>query len=346
MLWIDFELPLYEFICFNLRRSGNLVVAFFITLSIFSKGVKADMPIFGVSTIAGTGSTGNSADGSKASSAAIGQASNVWLNPAGEIFIGDQGYDIARKVTTSGIMSRFAGSGSSTSSGNGGNAKLAGMSPYGICGDTANTYIYIAEFSLNTVRRIQVSNNILTGFAGGGSAINDNGKATSAKLSSPSSCAVDTVGNVYITDRGNSLIRKVTISSGIINIVAGVVGSTTVAAGSVPATSSPLNSPFQIYLDSTATLFINVKSHNLVRKIDLTSTSKTLVTVIGKFFIFIILFLVYFLVSSFFLSPLFRHWCFGQRKYRYGWQRRTCYKRQSRKWVRNHWRYNGKIVCE
>ncbi len=261
--------------------SGNFVVVLFVTWNVFNKGVTAVNPVFTVSTIAGIKQNGDGAEGSKATSAAIGQSVDIWHNPAGELFISDSTYNFVRKVSSDGTMSHFAGTGSSTSSGNDGKATSAGIRTYGICGDTVNSFMYFAEANNNLVRRLEVSSNIVTAFAGSGNDINDNGPATSANINGPIYCSVDTVGDVYITDKNNNLIRKVTISSGIITSVAGVYGYTAYYGEGLPVTSSALNSPQQIFLDSTATLYIYVRTHARVRKLDLTATDKTLVTVIG-----------------------------------------------------------------
>ncbi len=259
------------------------MTSFFAMSGIFSQCVVADDPVFKVSSVVGINQQGDDADGSKASSAKIGKPVDVWLNPAGEQFIADNTYFVVRKVSTDGTFSRFAGTGSSTASGNGGKATSAGLTIRGMCGDTANSMMYFTSTSDHTVRRIQLSNNIITAFAGLGSAINDNGKATSAKLNTPFNCAVDTMGNVFIADKLNYLVRKVTISTNIITSVAGVAGSITFVADGAPATSSPLDAPQHIYLDSSATLYIFVYNHYRVRKMDLTSNNKALVTVIGNF---------------------------------------------------------------
>ncbi len=259
-----------------------MVIVFCAICGTFSDGV--NIPAFTVSSFAGTHVLANGGDGSKASSTTIGSPTDVWVNPAGELFLTDANYNIVRKVATDGIINSFAGSGRITLSGNGGKATSAGMIAYGICGDTANSFMYFVDGIANTVRRLEVSSNIIDAFAGSGSVINDNGPATNAKLSSSVTyCAVDTVGDVYLSDTGNNLIRKVTTGNGFITSVAGVAGLSTFVADGAPATSSPLNSPQQIYLDTTATLYIYVKTHYRVRKLDLTLTiDKSLVTVIGK----------------------------------------------------------------
>jgi hypothetical protein len=58
------------------------------------------------------------------------------------------------------------------------------------------------------------------------------------------------LGNVYIADSGNSRIRKVTISTGIITTIAGT-GTAGYTGDNGPATSAGLNEPYGVALDST-----------------------------------------------------------------------------------------------
>jgi DNA-binding beta-propeller fold protein YncE len=60
---------------------------------------------------------------------------------------------------------------------------------------------------------------VIATVAGGGASLGDNGPATSAQLLYPDGVAVDSAGNLYIADTGNSRIRKV--SNGAITTVAG-----------------------------------------------------------------------------------------------------------------------------
>ena len=60
------------------------------------------------------------------------------------------------------------------------------------------------------------------------------------------------LGNVYITDSGNSRIRKVTISTGIISTIAGT-GAVTYGGDGGAATSAFLYGPMGISLDTSGT---------------------------------------------------------------------------------------------
>ena len=130
--------------------------------------------------------------------------------------------------------------------------------------------IYIADLSNHRIRKVTVSTGIISTIAGTGtnSYSGDNGAATSAKLNYPCGVGLDTAGNVYIADSRNNRIRKVTISTGIIErlfnymntygiitTIAGTGGSMThgYSGDNKPATSATLNDPRGVALDSAGT---------------------------------------------------------------------------------------------
>ncbi len=91
--------------------------------------------------------------------------------------------------------------------------------------------LYIADFASARVRKVSpdgtittVAGNGVNGFSG------DGGLATSAELSSPAGLAVDSAGNLYITDGPNARIRKVT-PAGIITVTPGFAVPVSVVAG-------------------------------------------------------------------------------------------------------------------
>ena len=83
-----------------------------------------------------------------------------------------------------------------------------------------------------TITAIAGNNQTSIGGYGG-----DGGPALSATLNGPSSIAVDSVGNVYISDQSNALIRELNVQTGVLKIIAGV--PPTKCTGTVCTTINP-----------------------------------------------------------------------------------------------------------
>ncbi len=142
-------------------------------------------------------------------------------------------------------ISTIAGTGAVGSSGDGSAATSATLStPFAVAVDSAGN-IYIADEFNNKVRKVGPDGTIST-FAGNGTAGygGDGGPATSAQFASPSGIAVDASGNVYISDSGNNVVRKVT-TDGNVNTVAGTPTGQTIAYGGDggPAIAAQLYNP-------------------------------------------------------------------------------------------------------
>jgi hypothetical protein len=122
--------------------------------------------------------------------------------------------------------------------------------PYDITLDSAGN-IYIAAAASQRIRKVTVSTGIITTFAGTGSQSfsGDGGAATSAALYYPAGLAVDLSDNVYISDKGNYRVRKVTASTGIITTFAGT-GSASYSGDNGPATSAALYMIWGLDVDS------------------------------------------------------------------------------------------------
>jgi uncharacterized protein (TIGR03437 family) len=203
--------------------------------------------------VAGTGVTGYSGDNGPATSAELSFVTGIALDGDGNLFILDQGR--VREVS-GGIITTVAGDGTFGYSGDGGPA-TAGQwrQPVGIAADATGA-IYIADSGNNRIRK--VAHGVITTVAGNGKAgySGDGGPSISAELSSPNGVAVDTSGNLYIADLGNSRIRKV--SGGVITTVAGN-GMAGFSGDGGSATSAAL-SPDGIAVDSVGNLYISDES--------------------------------------------------------------------------------------
>ncbi len=101
----------------------------------------------------------------------------------------------------------------------------------------------------------------------------DNGAATSAKLNYPSGVSLDSTGNMYIADRYNHRIRKVTVSTSIITTIAGSSTGSSLSGDGGMATSAALNYPFSVLIDSSSNLYIVDSDNNVIRFVSDSSDS-------------------------------------------------------------------------
>lgn len=227
-----------------------------------------------ITTIAGNGTAGFSGDGGPASSARLNFPSGIALDPAGNLFIADNGNHRIRKITVSGVISTVAGTGVSGFGGDGSSAVSALIQqPNGVAIDAAGN-LFIADTGDNRIRKVNVEG-IITTVAGDGTRGfgGDGGAATLARLNAPGGIAVDSAGNLFVADHSNHRIRKVT-RAGIITTIAGN-GSPGFSGDAGPAISAQLSWPVSVVLDSTGNNLYIVDLSKRVRKITFPAGSQT-----------------------------------------------------------------------
>jgi trimeric autotransporter adhesin len=217
--------------------SGNL----YITDNFYNVIRKIDNSTGIITTVAGNGCQVDggaggwfSGDGGPATLAELNRPQAICLDKSGNIYIADYYNNLIRKVTDStGIIITVAGNGyggwrgigtwSGAYAGDGGQATEAELhGPDGITVDDSNNLI-ISDGWNNVIRKVTTSNGLITTIAGNGIAgyRGDSGLATAARLYSPIA-SLDTVGNIYIADGGNNVIRFINHNTGIITTIAGV----------------------------------------------------------------------------------------------------------------------------
>ncbi len=232
-----------------------------------------------ITTVAGTGVAGFSGDAGPATSAELNDPGDVAVDTAGNLYIADFRNHRVRKVNGSGTITTVAGNGVQGFSGDGGPATAAKLDrPSGVGLDSAGN-LYIADSGKSRVRKVNGSGKINTvagngvqGFSG------DGGPATKAKLNFPVDVAADGSGNLFISDSGNSRIRKVN-GSGRISTVVGATNVGAFSGDGGPATKARLSNPSgKLAVDNHGNLYIADHGNNRVRKVN---GSGTITTVAG-----------------------------------------------------------------
>ncbi|HEX5000693.1 MAG TPA: hypothetical protein VFY29_20890 [Terriglobia bacterium] len=230
-----------------------------------------------IQTIAGT-SSGFSGDGGPGTSAQISLPHGLAVDPSGNLFIADTGNDRIRKVTPDGVISTFAGTGTSGFSGDGGPATAARLwMPEDVAVDLVGN-VYIADRRNHRIRKVSPSGTITT-VAGNGTLGygGDGGPATAAALLDPFGVAVDAWGNIFIADTGNSRIRQVD-GTGTISTVAGTAIAGYSGDGG-PANQARLSGVYDVVVAAAGDIYIADRGNNRVRRV---GTNGIISTVAGN----------------------------------------------------------------
>ncbi len=215
--------------------------------------------------VAGNGTAGYTGDTTQASTASISYPTGVAVDLAGNVYLTDYTHSRIRMVNSAGIINTIAGNGKPVFSGDNGPAKSAGMDPYDVAADTQGN-LYIADKLNDRIRKITPNGNITT-VAGTGTPgySGDGGLATAAQLTTPEGVAVDANGNLYITDFGNSVVRRVT-SGGLITTIAGTGTYFPATGDGGPAIAAQID-PVRVAVDTTGSVYVSDGINDRIRKL-------------------------------------------------------------------------------
>jgi hypothetical protein len=216
-------------------------------------------------TIAGTGGTTFFGNNIPATGAELYYPTGVASDSSGNIYIADRSNCVVREVNGgTGIITTFAGT-TCGYSGDGGPATSAQLNqPYKLAVDSSNN-VYIADTANCVVRK--VSSGTITTFAGKGVCgyLGDGGAATGAELYEPDGVAVDNLGNVYIADEYNYVVRKV--SGGNISTFAGNHTYGYTGDGGT-ATSAEFTYVLDVAVDGFGNVYIADQYNQRIRKVN------------------------------------------------------------------------------
>ncbi|AMR34026.1 hypothetical protein A0256_22550 [Mucilaginibacter sp. PAMC 26640] len=217
-----------------------------------------------VSIVSGKSGDYNFANGDADLDAKYRYPVGVATDGSGNLYVADLANADIRKISITGRVTTLAGTNAAGSANNTNGSNASFNEPYAVATDL-NGNVYVADSKNNKIRKITPSGATTT-FAGSGAAGQTNGTGTLAAFESPKGVATDVLGNVYVLDAANSMIRKITPSGVTTRLAGSGYYLFTDGIGPLAAFSYPLG----IAADADGQLYISDSNNKAIRKIQTT----------------------------------------------------------------------------
>lgn len=207
---------------------------------------------------------------------------DVVADSFGNLYVPDTNNHTIRKISAAGVVSTFAGKAGVIGSSDGQGATALFNYPQGVTMDNNNN-LYVSDTNNHTIRKIPTSGafagvvSTLAGSAGNTGFVN--GSGSTVRFYYPKGLAVDSVGNIYVADRYNHAIRKITPDG----VVSTFAGSATGVPGNVDGkgTAAGFTYPWGVAADSTGNVYVADTDNHTVRKITPAGDVSTLAGAVG-----------------------------------------------------------------
>jgi trimeric autotransporter adhesin len=236
-----------------------------------------------ITTVVGfsPGNPGFSGDGGPATSATLNQPGGVAVDGSDNLYIADTDNAAVRKVvaSTNQITTIVGHQGYGFGGDNGPGASATLTNPFGLAVDSAGD-VWIADYWNNRIRLYSGSNLTIATVVGNGT-VGDGGPATSASLHFPRSPALDSQGDLFITDAQNNRIREVNATTQVISTVVGngipCPQPTQTCGDGGPATSASIYVPRTVTIEPSGNLLVADANDNRIREV----VAGTITTIAG-----------------------------------------------------------------
>jgi sugar lactone lactonase YvrE len=254
---------------------GNVYVA-----DSFNDTIRKISPAGDVTTLAGVAGQAGSEDGIGAAARFYGP-SDIAVDHSGNVYVADVANETIRKIAVDGTVGTLAGlaGGSGYREGQATFARFnfSGGLPLhvGITADQSGT-AYVSDTFNHCIRKISPDGKTAILAGSPGQAGSADGSGSAARFNQPEGITIDAAGTLFVTDTGNSTIRKIT-PDGVVTTVAGVPGD--VGSTDGIGTAARFDHPSGLSTGATGEIFVTDTRNNSVRKI---SAGGAVTTIAGK----------------------------------------------------------------
>lgn len=247
------------------------------TLTVKSATSSLNGNIYRCSVTNSTGSANSLPATLTVNSAILPVPSALIVSAAGTLTVSDSSNNTIQTIGANWAMTSLAGTSGQQGSTDGAGAAALFRQPNGVAIDSSGN-VYIADTGNSIIRRISVAGVVTTVAGSSSNQSYRDGTGTSAWFNSPSALTVDGVGNVYVADSGNAVIRKIAVD-GTVTTLAGTAGSTGTADGT--GSAARFNQPSGIIIDSAGNLFVSDTYNQTIRKVTAAGVVTTLAGLAG-----------------------------------------------------------------
>jgi sugar lactone lactonase YvrE len=233
-----------------------------------------------ITTIAGSGAQGYAGDGGPAAQAVFSAPRSITCDAAGNIYLFDNNNNIIRKITAAtGIITKVVGAtiGVAGFGGDGGPATAAKISfPVQVIADSAGN-LYLSDN--NRIRKVEAATGIINTIAGigYGGYTPDGSNAQTARFNIVGDLAISPLGNLYLREENNVVVRKIAAST---NILSTVYGNRTFGISNIggPVSNAQLHLS-RIAVDRNRNIYLSDYFNYKIYRID--AATNTISTVAG-----------------------------------------------------------------